>query len=408
MKKLIILAMMACSVSGAAVAQTYGTKDPGASGILKRTTRSNTVIATPGVDYVIPAGVTKSAVGLGNVDNTSDVNKPVSTAQATAIATKAAASHTHAATDVTQDATHRFVTDAEKATWNAGGSGSGIAEPTFASISYASTINIDFSSTTYAKTTATGNISFTNTNETGGQYFEYAITKNTGSNITLSFPNSDWTAPSIVNNAVGTATVFQTSPPGFTLTGASGSVYLLSIKYVDTKPFIVLNAIPNFYDPSPLATNMVVYDGRASFVDPGLTTAETSVYHVLIPGGLMKSNSKCTINFQTQRANSGENTVRVKVRAGTSLTPTANTEIYNFGPNNNGIMPTSAFFFNNASVSSQLFTLDYNINPYNYSVNTSSMSLNTANDFYLDITVTKTTSTHTGAVGFIEVILSNI
>lgn len=33
-----------------------------------------------------PHGVTKSQVGLGNVDNTSDANKPVSTAQATAIA----------------------------------------------------------------------------------------------------------------------------------------------------------------------------------------------------------------------------------------------------------------------------------------------------------------------------------
>lgn len=33
-----------------------------------------------------PHGVTKTQVGLGNVDNTSDVNKPVSTAQATAIA----------------------------------------------------------------------------------------------------------------------------------------------------------------------------------------------------------------------------------------------------------------------------------------------------------------------------------
>lgn len=35
---------------------------------------------------VQPAGLTKSAVGLGNVDNTSDANKPVSTAQSTAIA----------------------------------------------------------------------------------------------------------------------------------------------------------------------------------------------------------------------------------------------------------------------------------------------------------------------------------
>lgn len=35
-----------------------------------------------------PTGITKSHVGLGNVDNTSDANKPVSTAQATAIAAK--------------------------------------------------------------------------------------------------------------------------------------------------------------------------------------------------------------------------------------------------------------------------------------------------------------------------------
>lgn len=35
-----------------------------------------------------PAGLTKAAVGLGSVDNTSDANKPVSTAQATAINAK--------------------------------------------------------------------------------------------------------------------------------------------------------------------------------------------------------------------------------------------------------------------------------------------------------------------------------
>lgn len=37
---------------------------------------------------VQPAGLTKAAVGLGNVDNTSDANKPVSTAQAAAINAK--------------------------------------------------------------------------------------------------------------------------------------------------------------------------------------------------------------------------------------------------------------------------------------------------------------------------------
>lgn len=43
----------------------------------------------------------KGDVGLGQVDNTSDANKPVSAAQAAAIAAKANASHTHAVSDVT-------------------------------------------------------------------------------------------------------------------------------------------------------------------------------------------------------------------------------------------------------------------------------------------------------------------
>ena len=41
------------------------------------------------------SGVTKTHVGLGNVDNTSDADKPVSTAQQTALNGKANTSHTH-------------------------------------------------------------------------------------------------------------------------------------------------------------------------------------------------------------------------------------------------------------------------------------------------------------------------
>jgi uncharacterized protein (DUF697 family) len=48
-----------------------------------------------------PHSVTKSQVGLGNVDNTSDLSKPVSTAQQTALNAKAATTHTHAISDTT-------------------------------------------------------------------------------------------------------------------------------------------------------------------------------------------------------------------------------------------------------------------------------------------------------------------
>ena len=46
-------------------------------------------------------GITKSMVGLGNVDNTSDASKPISTATQTALDNKAASSHTHTASNIT-------------------------------------------------------------------------------------------------------------------------------------------------------------------------------------------------------------------------------------------------------------------------------------------------------------------
>ena len=46
-------------------------------------------------------GITKAMVGLGNVDNTSDANKPISSATQTALNGKAASSHSHSATDIT-------------------------------------------------------------------------------------------------------------------------------------------------------------------------------------------------------------------------------------------------------------------------------------------------------------------
>lgn len=48
-----------------------------------------------------PHAVTKAQVGLGNVDNTADADKPVSTAVATALAGKSNTGHTHATTEIT-------------------------------------------------------------------------------------------------------------------------------------------------------------------------------------------------------------------------------------------------------------------------------------------------------------------
>ena len=48
-----------------------------------------------------PHGVTKAQLGLGNVDNTSDADKPISTAVQTALNGKAASSHNHSADNIT-------------------------------------------------------------------------------------------------------------------------------------------------------------------------------------------------------------------------------------------------------------------------------------------------------------------
>jgi hypothetical protein len=69
----------------------------------------------------------KGDVGLGNVDNTADTAKPVSTAQQTALDGKAATSHTHGVTDLTATGTKngtKFLRDDN--TWQvpSGGGGS--------------------------------------------------------------------------------------------------------------------------------------------------------------------------------------------------------------------------------------------------------------------------------------------
>lgn len=104
----------------------------------------------------------KTFIGLGNVDNTSDANKPVSTAQQTALNLKVdkvtgssllsdteitrllgLSNYTHPTTHppsiITQDPSNRFVTDTEKSTWNgkqSALSGTGFVKISGTTISY--------------------------------------------------------------------------------------------------------------------------------------------------------------------------------------------------------------------------------------------------------------------------------
>ena len=59
------------------------------------------LVDTHNADTDNPHEITKNTVGLGNVDNTSDKDKPISDAVAAALQLKAALTHIHAQADIT-------------------------------------------------------------------------------------------------------------------------------------------------------------------------------------------------------------------------------------------------------------------------------------------------------------------
>jgi hypothetical protein len=63
--------------------------------------KATSIQGTKADTAVQPADLTKAAVGLSNVDNTSDLNKPISSATQTALNGKAPTSHLHVFADIT-------------------------------------------------------------------------------------------------------------------------------------------------------------------------------------------------------------------------------------------------------------------------------------------------------------------
>ena len=89
------------------------TGDQDLSGLVPKTTKVNGHALSGDVE------LTKADVGLNLVENTADLDKPVSTATTQALGQKSDTGHGHNAIEIAQDATHRFVTDSEKSAWSA-------------------------------------------------------------------------------------------------------------------------------------------------------------------------------------------------------------------------------------------------------------------------------------------------
>ena len=94
-----------------AVAAGISDKLPSLAGAANRV-----VVVNPSATGMTTTLLDKFAVGLGNVDNTSDVNKPVSTAQAAADAVVLATAIAAAQTNPT--VTEQTLTDAATTNWN--------------------------------------------------------------------------------------------------------------------------------------------------------------------------------------------------------------------------------------------------------------------------------------------------
>jgi hypothetical protein len=93
------------AVAGGTATTDAGALTTGTLADARLSTATTTALGKAGT-AVQPAGLTKAAVGLGNVDNTADVNKPVSTAQTAAFVGTADARLTNSRTPTAHAATH--------------------------------------------------------------------------------------------------------------------------------------------------------------------------------------------------------------------------------------------------------------------------------------------------------------
>jgi hypothetical protein len=317
----------------------------------------------------VPTTLSKSMISdLTNVDNTTDLNKPVSTATTSAIAAavsgKANTIHSHSPDDITQNSTHRFTTDAEKASWNAKqaalvsgtsiktvngesllgsgdltieGSGGGSA-PGNTTQAYTSTHNISFTGNNLEITGVTGNFTLTASNKTPAVPRIVVINKTTASQIVVSIDQTTLAAPSIKPLS---STIAQAggAPPTITLNGEAGSVYIFYIvlQGAGMKPDIQPYQLGS-ENPINVTANYNTLDGSVfnTLTDAPANTSENVIFTVPLPANSLNPGSYLRFHYSFvardyggDPVNSGN--VQMKIRIGPNIGSTVIVEDFGLG-----------------------------------------------------------------------------
>lgn len=359
MKKIIFFVLLLSLVSEGSKAQTApGLKDPSATGMLKRTTLSQTVIATPGTDYVIPSALTAKQATLVSGTNIKTINGTTILGSG----------------DLTI----------------AGGSGGASYKP-YTSVAYSSTINLNFDATNYTNVTGvTGNITFTASNNTNGKPFVVSLKKTGTGVININFDPTTIPNPRLKSYTT-LAKGFQVSPYHFTLAAGAGEYILVFDNLIDG-PRIVIDNDPNLDNAVVQRANILNLKNFPSIADPGNTTAETAVNTFKIPAATLSDSSSLIIAY-IYRRQSGSGQLQLKIRACSSAGQTLSTcpTIDDFGQSGSFGDYRRTAVLTNISISSNLVQPGYSEQQANYPIATT-RSIDFSQDVYLKFTVEKQTS----------------
>jgi hypothetical protein len=312
-----------------------GLQDPGSNGLLKRTGLNTTAPAVAGTDYVLPAGVTKAAVGLPLAENTTDLGKPISTATQTALdgkqpldadLTSIAAASTAGVygrnssgnwVSIIFGSGVNFNTSTMTLTGTGGGGGSAVVA--YTTTAFASTVNVDFSGNNVDFTNVTGNFTVTGSSLTSGGFRSLLIHKNTASPVVISIDQTTLAAPSI-KSLTNTAQYTAGAPPTVTLNGGSGSLYIIYLMIQGASgsfiPDIQVsqlgseNAINVTANYNTIGVDHTMHTATA-------TTVEQIMAQIPLPANTLPANSYLVIEYVAATAFSGNaGNVQGKVRIG--------------------------------------------------------------------------------------------